>query len=240
MSFVNTYVRRRSAKKYNDREWWDKNYYIGEISDSHTISPGKSDLSTRHHYSSVELMILRHLYNSGTDLSGSRVLDIGSGAGHWIEFYKSLGAKTITGLDVSRSCVNFLESRFKADENITIHHGKASEILEKLSGEFDLINAIGVMFHIVDDSDWARTVKLIGQSLRQNGLFVASGHFGLLDGLNAQIDEHGKFNKRLRSYRNWKRCLEKSEFSRVYFYKNSANAKIDDYQPENNVLIASK
>ena len=92
----------------------------------------------------------------------------------------------------------------------------------------------------MDDSDWARTVKLIGQSLRQDGLFVAGGHFGLLDGLNAQIDEHGKINKRLRSYRNWKRCLKKSDFSRVYFYKNSANAKIDDYQPENNVLIASK
>ncbi len=71
---------------------------------------------------------------------------------------------------------------------MVIHHGKAFEILKKLDESFNLINAIGVMFHIVDDSEWINTINAIAKVLRKNGLFIVGGHFGSLNGLNVQID----------------------------------------------------
>ena len=123
---------------------------------------------------------------------------------------------------------------------MVIHCGKASEILDKLDKHYDLVNAIGVMFHIVEDVEWVNTIKVIGKSLRKGGLFVVGGHFGILDNVNVQIDHNSQINKRLRSRRHWRDTLKKAGFSRVDVYTNNAYLWIDDILPENNVLIATK
>ncbi len=95
------------------------------------------------------------------------------------------------------------------------------------------------MFHIVDDSEWERTIHAIGNVLTPGGLAIVSGHFGLLDGLNVQIDK-GRTNKRLRSKRRWTRVLRKAGFADIKLYKNNAHLWIKDSIPENNILVATK
>jgi SAM-dependent methyltransferase len=143
------------------------------------------------------------------------------------------------GIDVSRKSVDFLRKKYAKREEVAIEHGRIREVLAHADLKFDLVNAVGVMFHLVDDEEWEDTVKQIGHVLRAGGLFVVGGHFGLIDGVNVQLSQDG-VNKRLRSALHWKRSLKQAGFGRTRIYRNSAYLRIRDWIPENNVLIAEK
>jgi SAM-dependent methyltransferase len=236
---LNTYLRKK-GQDYHDQEWWDKVFYSNGISDRQTISSNKSLLSTNYHYRSVEMLILRHLYNNKISIDQSVILDIGSGSGHWIDFFDSLGAVKAIGMDVSHSSVQYLKDKYINSNNVIIHYGKAVDIIYNQDESFDVVNAVGVMFHIIDDSEWINTIQAVRKVLSQNGLFIISGHFGLIDGVNVQVDQNDQINKRLRSRRRWMKILRQNGFTHIKFYKNNAYLKIGDTLPENNVLIASK
>ncbi|MEM9659456.1 MAG: class I SAM-dependent methyltransferase, partial [Planctomycetota bacterium] len=239
---LRTYLRRYGGA-YEPQTWWDKTFYDVEISDARTISRTKSHISSMYHYASVELLILRHFANHRVGSLG-RVFDVGSGAGHWIHFYQGLGASECVGVDVSQKCVNALRSRFADNDAVTIHHGTCANALAQLSEQdeqqYDVVNAIGVMFHIVDDDEWRRTIQRIGAAVRPGGHYVIGGHFGFLNNLNVQFDHAGRVNKRLRSRTCWRRELRSAGFRKVSFYANNAYRSIRDLLPENNLLIACK
>ena len=121
-----------------------------------------------------------------------------------------------------------------------IENGKASEIIDKSQVSFNIVNAIGVMFHIVDDAEWMDTIQKVAEVLEKTGIFIVGGHFGYFDGLNLQVDENHQINKRLRSKKHWKHALRKAGFKSVEFYKNNSYLWIKDTLPENNVLIATR
>ena len=235
---LNTYVR-RNGQKYDDTKWWDASFYTKGVSDRQTISQKKSVISAKYHYASMELLILRHMRNNQISINQADIVDVGSGSGHWIDFYKSLEPETITAMDVSLLSFNHLKKKYAEDSSIEIHHGKALETLNGLSGKYNLINAIGIMFHIVDDFEWHKTIYEIGKKMKTGGVFVVGGHFGVLDGLNVQIDKDGKINKRLRSKRRWTHELKTAGFRSITVYRNNAYLWIKDTLPENSVLIGN-
>ena len=100
------------------------------------------------------------------------VLDIGSGYGHWIDFYESLEAHKITGMDISLSSFNHLYEKYSENANIEIYHGKALEVIGKLNGDYDLVNATGVMFHIVEDSEWENNINTVGNAVEKKGAYL--------------------------------------------------------------------
>lgn len=230
-----TYVS-RSYGAYQPETWWDA-YYDGEpIDDTTTLTPGKERLPTLYHYNATENLILRHLFNHGYDLTGQRVLDVGSGAGHWLQFYRSLGAASVTGVEISRPAADALSARFQDDPGIEIRQGDVTAL--DLGADFDVINAIGVMFHIVDDDAFHRTVATLVGALKPGGLLIVGGHFGVFDNLNVQFDRDGRVNKRLRSRRHWRRLLKACDA--VEILRNDAYRHIDSTLPENNILIATR
>jgi hypothetical protein len=96
-----------------------------------------------------------------------------------------------------------------------------------------------MMFHIVDDGEWIDTLPRIADVTTAGGIFVASGHFGWLDGVNVQIDRNENINKRVRSRRRWKQALTRAGSRSIRFCRNGAYLWIDDVLPENNVLVAT-
>lgn len=236
---VNTYVLRR-GRAYDARGWWDTDFYSAGLSDRQTIAPDKDPISARYHYCSIELLLLRHLFNHGFPIAGSSVLDVGSGAGHWIDFYLDLGSSHVLGIDLSESSVAYLRRKYGGSGRVSLVHGTVHDALLDRSAPFDVVSAIGVMFHITDDGEWLDTIRLVGDRVRVGGLFAVGGHFGLLDGVNLQINDQGRFSKRLRSKRRWKRALTVAGFSDIRFYRNRAYLWIDDPLPENNLLVATR
>ncbi len=227
-------------RPYDAKTWWDREFFIDGLSDRQTISSRKSALTAAYHYASVELLILRHLRNHRVDLAGFRCCDLGSGSGHWIDFYLGLGAAHCLGIDISEKSVAFLREKYGNDGRVNISHGGLPEALSIAEAPFDLINAIGVMFHVVNDADWERCVDQIGRNVRPGGHLVVGGHFGWLDGINVQFDQQRRVNKRLRSRGHWRRVLRSAGFDQITFYQNRSYLFIRDSLPENNILVARK
>ncbi|NNG03719.1 MAG: class I SAM-dependent methyltransferase [Inquilinus sp.] len=230
-----TYVARSDAA-YEPASWWDR-YYTGQpIEDATTLNPGKELYPSLYHYNSIENLILSYLFNTGAAVDGAHVLDVGSGAGHWLGFYAGLGAASVTGVELSHPAAEALSERFADNTRINVIQGNVAE--REFDRHFDLVNAIGVMFHIVDDEAFDRTVTALVAATAPGGLLVFGGHFGIFDNVNVQYDREGRVNKRLRSRRHWRRLL--TGCRHVDFVRNDAYRHIDATLPENNLLIARR
>lgn len=236
---INTKLRNLN-KPYDPNSWWDSSFYVAGVSDRKTISPTKGMLPSLYHYCSVEQLILKHLINSDFDTKNISVLDIGSGAGHWIDFWKRLGAAKTDGIDVSQACIDQLSKKYSNDDSVSVYQGEAVDIIQSIGRRYAVVNAIGVMFHIVEDSEWLETLSAVSDSLKPNGIFIVGGHFGLLNGVNVQVDHLGRVNKRLRSNREWRKRLKDLGFRNCSVYRNRAYLGIDPALPENNILVAQK
>jgi len=104
-----------------------------------------------------------------------RVLDVGSGTGFYLDAWTRLGAKDVTGLDLTDAAVDKLRAKFP---DLDIHRGDISEGLGDLGpGSFDVVTAMDVMFHIVDLRRFAAALRNVGALLRPGGLFIWSDLF---------------------------------------------------------------
>lgn len=231
-----TWVRPGGSTAYRPDTWWNQYYEGAEFSDATTIEPGKDPLPTWYHYNSVENLILKYLVNQGRRLDGDAVVDVGSGSGHWLRFYRRLGAARLTGFEISEPAAAGLERQFADDPAVQIVQGDVAAA--ELPSDLDLVNAIGVLFHVVDDRKHEAIVRRLGQGLKRGGLMVVGGHFGWLNNVNVQFDAEGKVNKRLRSARRWRSLLR--DFERVEIFRNRAYRGLRATLPENHVLIARR
>jgi SAM-dependent methyltransferase len=237
--FTSTYLR-KAGHPYRAEQWWDNTFYEETVSDANTISAGRKVLPALYHYRSVETTVLGALIRRGHDPHGNRVLDLGSGAGHWIDFYLGLGAKECLGLEISSKAAGHLHFKYAGDGRVRVARGDLLNSLRDISDSFELVNAVGIMFHIVEDNEWNEAIGLIGRRLVDGGVFVASGHFGLIGGLNVQIDPAGNINKRLRSRFQWGRVLGQAGFIGHSLHRNWAYLRVPEGLPESHVLLAWK
>ena len=234
---LRTYVYRERTP-YEPETWWDNSFYTDGIADRKTITRNKNELSALHHYASMELILLRYFFNHRYDPRGWGVFDVGSGAGHWIDFYRRIGAAQCTGIDISRQAVEFLQQKYASEPAVEIHCGLFHEFLTARRNAYDVVNAIGVMFHVTDDHEWQIGLSAIANVLKPGGLLVVGEHFGFTS-VNVQFHQDRVW-KRLRSRAVWRHALRELGFREICLCYNPAYLFLKDWQPENNVLVARK
>jgi len=258
--FLRTYVYPltvRGAKRPYDASRYFDSYYRAagaEFSDRVTIGPAVSALHARYHYNCVENSIVRALLRCG-GRERPAVFDLGAGAGHWIDFYRdTFGAARVCGLDVSRVCVERLRGKYAGTQGVSILHGDISDAAFRIGERFDIVNAIGVVFHIVDDNRWLQALKNMRELLRDGGLMVVGGQFGMIS-QNVQFHSSDEFddlegmrrafpagevriNKRIRSLRRWNKAARAAGL-RVRCVVRTANVA-EIVTPENNVMVLER
>ncbi|MGN6380750.1 MAG: class I SAM-dependent methyltransferase [Gaiellales bacterium] len=253
--FVKHYIRPRQVKgprhAYESKQFFESWHRAsGDLSDSETISSGASAIDTRYHYNAVENTLLAYFAESRRRSAG-RVLDVGSGAGHWIDFYRDvLAAELVVGVEISEIAVASLTAKYAGQSGVEIVEADVSAPEPGLTGPFDVINAIGVMFHIVDDAVWQRAVRNLGSLLAADGVLVVGGQFGHTtqdvqfhstdtfaswDELRSTRSDVVLVNKRIRSLRDWRRCARAAGLRVEGVRRTHVPAAIST--PENNVLV---
>lgn len=240
---------RGRRRRYNAQAYFDSWYKSGPgVSDGSTISPTSEPLYTRYHYNTTENSILRW-FAFHEHPAHPRVLDIGSGAGHWIDFYYDIfAAHGITGIDLSTRACEALRLKYEG-KNIEIHCADVSASAFNL-GQYDIINAIGVMFHIVDDAAWMRAIQNLARSLAPKGTLVVGGQFGWLtrdvqfhhvDSFNSWQELHDTekpeilVNKRIRSIWAWRRAADDAGLRVAGVIRTASVRGIPT--PENHILL---
>jgi SAM-dependent methyltransferase len=218
----------KQARAYDSRAFWS-DWYSARIDDATTIEAGNDPLATRIHYNCIENAILAWCHRHRVAIEGAAVLDVGSGAGHWLEFYRGMGAARCVGCEYAAPAAEALRARFP--ETVAGPIGAL-----EFGPEFDIVNAIGVMFHIVDDAEWRASLKRLKAAVKPGGVLIVGGEFGAFS-LNVQWDGQGRVSKRIRGYRRWKQELAGWTVERA---ANRSWRLVAETMPEANLLFARK
>ena len=109
------------------------------------------------------------------DVEQARVLDVGSGTGFYIDAWRRLGAKEVTGMDLTEAAVSNLHGAFP---DVQFVRNDISEGLGGLEpGSFDIASSMDVLFHVVDNDRFASALRNIASALVPGGHFVWSDFF---------------------------------------------------------------
>lgn len=227
---------RGQRSSFQAQAFFDDHYgQAAQLSDAATISPTYDPMHARLHYNAVEGSILRALVDRDP-ASIRTALDIGSGSGHWIDFLISVfDPERCVGTEFSTPSLEFLQEKYADDARIEILANDITK--EPPTGEYDVISAIGVLFHIVGDGELLTALENLRSVLAPNGVILAGGHFGWLsrDIMFTRSETGILVTKRIRSLQWWrKRCANLDlRVSRVIRTKNPRGFLF----PENNLLL---
>ncbi|MCH8330503.1 MAG: class I SAM-dependent methyltransferase [Bacteroidetes bacterium] len=247
----------KQKESYDAKKYFESGHrtsLANEFSDGMTVSPDYNPINIRFYYNSVENSMLKY-FSSHDKPKNPTVLDIGSGAGHWIDFYSDVfDSDQLVSLEISSYLVEALANKYKMTNKVQFVEGDISSSNFTLGDlQFDIVNAIGIMFHIVDDSAWETAIKNISNLMRKDGLFIISGQFGFItqDVQFHQTDEFNNWdeqenspktnilvNKRIRSLRYWKKIAARNGL-KVESLVKTKQSKIMS-TPENNILVLKK
>ena len=109
--------------------------------------------------------------------SEANVLDIGSGTGFYIQTWQDIGVKNITGVDITPTSVTNLKKIFPTHSFFQSDIGDTHFNQSGQYGSFDLISAMDVLFHIVDDNRFEQSITNISSILKSGGYFIYSDNF---------------------------------------------------------------
>lgn len=198
----------------------------GGIDDMTTITRRADPRKARYHYNAVENAILEWALRTPLP-DRPAILDVGSGAGHWVDFYRSVfDARRVVALEFAAPAAAVLRSKYARESDVSVAEIDVSGDLE-LGERFEIVNAVDVLFHVVDDGRWRRAVENLAQHLAPGGHLVIVGNVSRVHydtGFRAPDAERGEpvspdvvmVTKRIRSLHQWKACGREAGLTLVH------------------------
>ena len=155
---------------YDPRAFWDQR--LSEQFDLRgTGEPGLSLAYNRACYELRRRVLERALSEAGFDPRGRSVLDVGCGTGFFTAYYLSRGGR-VTGMDIAPTSVERLQQRHPESRFLLADVSETP-----LEQSFDLVNAFDVLYHITDDTRWARAVDHLARAVAPGGLLLLTDTF---------------------------------------------------------------
>jgi len=136
------------------------------------------------------------------ELTGRRILDVGAGFGYFIQKYLSWGAARITGVDLAEISIQELQHTFPQQE---FFQADISEGNLPIPGNYDLVSAISMIFHIVDDLRFEQALKNMCLRVKPGG------HLIIVDAFHRTLLPTAR-HARLRSLSSYQPILRKQAF----------------------------
>src|SRR5256885_1748782 len=118
-------------------------------------------------------VFLRQVCALPLDFRQVSVLDVGSGTGFWLEVWRSLGVRALTGVDLTEVAVRKLREKYP-DVQVMQQDISDPKALPGKTGQFDVISVIDVLYHITKDRDYRQAISNIAALLKPNGYFIFS------------------------------------------------------------------
>jgi SAM-dependent methyltransferase len=105
----------------------------------------------------------------------SSVLDVASGTGFYLERWKEAGVGSVVGSDVSETAIRRLRADFPGTrfDRFDI----SGPPLELPQGQFEIVSAFDVLFHLIDDDSYRRALGNLALLVPPGGLLAISENF---------------------------------------------------------------
>ena len=160
-------------KAYTPREYWDARLRAhwdlsGVGHREYTVA------YNRWLYRAQDRAVGRVFHRGAVDVSGNRVLDVGSGTGYWLGWYRSHGAGSLCALELSPTAAEVLRRAFPEDEVVEANIAGPSVDL----APFEVVNVMNVLYHIVEPSLFERALANLASLTAPGGWLVLSDGLG--------------------------------------------------------------
>jgi SAM-dependent methyltransferase len=162
--------------KFNVKEYWEK-----RLSDYFSLE-GVGCLGMGEHfnwylYKLKNRVMNRTLKKLHLSTKNKTILDVGSGTGFWINYYLKRGIKYIYGCDISSTAVRNLKTIYSKYDNVFVFEADFGSRSIPFDMKFDIVNAMDVAYHIVDDDDFNAFIDNISRCLRSKGYVFLTDAF---------------------------------------------------------------
>jgi SAM-dependent methyltransferase len=155
------------ARDYVASRYWDEIYAAG-YDESAVGYPTLARSLNRARYDVERRNVVRALRAAGVP-PPRRVLDVGSGTGIWIDFWKQRGAAEIVGVDLTETAVDRLRARWPQHRFARCDIGEADASLPQ---EMDVVSAMSVLLHITDEDRFEQALRNLMASVAAGGSLV--------------------------------------------------------------------
>ena len=152
--------------------FWDSRYKKFDITTS-----GHIDLPYEYNHWMYKLKLKKvkqsALKHAGSaNIENANVVELGCGTGIYVKQWQNLGVKKLIGLDISPRATNNLQAIYPEYEFHCEDLG--NEQIPDLYGEnaHDIVTAIGVLVHILDDEQFRKALCNIASLAKKDGLIL--------------------------------------------------------------------
>ena len=106
------------------------------------------------------------------NISKASVVDLGCGTGVYVEQWQALKVEKLVGVDISSKAVKNLQKRHPKYQFYceSIASNTGSGIPQQ--GSYDIVTAIGVLVHIIDDQEFKAALKNIAKLVKPDGVIL--------------------------------------------------------------------
>jgi 2-polyprenyl-3-methyl-5-hydroxy-6-metoxy-1,4-benzoquinol methylase len=108
------------------------------------------------------------------DVEGRDVLDVGSGSGVYVDYFQQRGSRSVTGVDVAPSSVNYLQTHFPTGK---FYLADISDPELSLQGKFGIISVMSVLYHIIEDERFKQALQNLCELIGEGGYILISDTF---------------------------------------------------------------
>ena len=162
--------------KFDVKEYWEK-----RLSSCFSLEGvgclGMSEHFNWYLYKLKNRVMNRTLKRLHLSTKNKTILDVGSGTGFWIDYYLKRGIKYIYGCDISNTAVRSLKTIYGKYDNVFIFEADFGSKSIPLDMKFDIVNAMDVAYHIVDNDDFNAFIDNISRCLRPKGYVFLTDTF---------------------------------------------------------------
>jgi SAM-dependent methyltransferase len=116
------------------------------------------------------------MQRNGIQLVGKHALDVGSGSGFWIEYLLQKGTASVYGIDISETSIQYLEKRYPKC-HFFVQDISDSTVDYLFEQRFNFISALGILYHIVDETCFQQALHNLCRLLVPGGYLLLSDTF---------------------------------------------------------------
>jgi len=158
----------RADETYRPSEYWGNLHETAE--DLGVVGyPTLPEAFNRHVYANAAIAVLRALRAAGVVIRDRSILDVGTGTGFWVAIWQREGAATVAGSDLVPAAVERLRGRFPGTDFTTTDIAENAPFPGSM---FDVVTAMSVLHHIVDEGRFRRALGNLSSQLTPNGQLI--------------------------------------------------------------------
>lgn len=190
-------------KKYFPKQFWElrlgKNFTLGGVG---YIRMGEE--YNKWLYKTRERVLDEILMENNISCKGKRVLELAVGNGFYVDYWQKRGASEIVGVDITKRSVEELVKKYPSSKFI---EGDISSNLP-LQGQFDIITAFDVLFHVVDEDKFDRAIENIGKFSHEGSWILVMDSF-------LKKSSVRRFHVNIRPMEKYLKVFEKNKMKKV-------------------------